>query len=239
MLANMRVLTVDDSATIRMFMRVLLARHGAIVAEAATGAEAMAKVTSGEHFDLILLDLILPDADGIELLRDIRAMDQATPIVMLTGMGGVKSATAAVHEGADGYLEKQDLAVGADHSQFFYALEQAIERRSGIVALQQLQQFKTDFYSMITHDLRNPASTVQSALALLLADTQEPLSARQYELVDIAMQSTEQFNALINDYLDFAKIDAGYLRIQPEEQELCALVESAARLAMLQCQTRQ
>ena len=81
MLANMRVLTVDDSATIRMFMRVLLARHGAIVAEAATGAEAMAKVTSGEHFDLILLDLILPDADGLELLRDIRAMDQATPIL--------------------------------------------------------------------------------------------------------------------------------------------------------------
>ena len=239
MVRDIRVLTVDDSSTIRMFLRVLLTRYGAIVAEAATGAEAVAKVSSGEHFDLILLDLILPDADGIELLRDIRAIDQITPIVMLTGMGGVKSATAAVHEGADGYLEKQDLAVGADHSQFFYALNQAIERRAGIVALNQLQQFKTDFYSMITHDLRNPASTVQTALALLLADKQEPLSERQFELVDIAMQSTEQFNALINDYLDFAKIDAGYLRIQPEEQELRTLVESAVRLALLQSQTRR
>jgi signal transduction histidine kinase len=100
------------------------------------------------------------------------------------------------------------------------------------VAQNQLLQFKTDFYSMITHDLRNPASTVQTALTLLLADAQEPLTPRQYELVDIAMQSTEQFNALINDYLDFAKIEAGYLRIQPEQEELCALVERAARLAM-------
>jgi signal transduction histidine kinase len=239
MLANMRVLTVDDSATIRMFMRVLLARHGAAVAEASTGAEAIDAVTSGEHFDLILLDLILPDADGIDLLRSIRAIDQTTPIVMLTGMGGVKSATTAVHEGADGYLEKQDLAVGADHAQFFYALQQAIERRTGIVAQSQLQQFKTDFYSMITHDLRNPASAVQSALGLLLADKSEPLSAHQRELVDIAMQSAQQFNALINDYLDFAKIDAGYLRIQPEECELGALAESALRLAMFQCQTKR
>jgi signal transduction histidine kinase len=239
MLTNMRILTVDDSATIRMFMRVLLARHGASVAEAATGEAAMAAVMSGEHFDLILLDLILPDADGIDLLRTIRAVDQSTPIVMLTGMGGVKSATTAVQEGADGYIEKQELAAGADHAQFFYALQQAIEHRNGLVAQNQLLQFKTDFYSMITHDLRNPASTVQTALTLLLADAQEPLTPRQYELVDIAMQSTEQFNALINDYLDFAKIEAGYLRIQPEQEELCALVERAARLAMLQCQTRQ
>lgn len=239
MLTNMRILTVDDSATIRMFMRVLLARHGASVAEAATGEAAMAAVMSGEHFDLILLDLILPDADGIDLLRTIRAVDQSTPIVMLTGMGGVKSATTAVQEGADGYIEKQELAAGADHAQFFYALQQAIGHRNGLVAQNQLLQFKTDFYSMITHDLRNPASTVQTALTLLLADAQEPLTPRQYELVDIAMQSTEQFNALINDYLDFAKIEAGYLRIQPEQEELCALVERAARLAMLQCQTRQ
>jgi CheY-like chemotaxis protein len=116
MLTNMRILTVDDSATIRMFMRVLLARHGASVAEAATGEAAMAAVMSGEHFDLILLDLILPDADGIDLLRTIRAVDQSTPIVMLTGMGGVKSATTAVQEGADGYIEKQELAAGADHA---------------------------------------------------------------------------------------------------------------------------
>ena len=238
MLHDTHVLTVDDSATIRMYLRVLLTRHGAIVAEAANGAEAINRVRSGDRFGLILLDLLLPDADGIELLHEIRTIDQTTPIVMLTGMGGVKSATRAVHEGADGYLEKQELAVGADHTQFFYALEQAIERRAGLVAQNQLQRFKTDFYSMITHDLRNPAGAVQTALTLLLADSQDPLSKRQHGLAGLALQSIGHLNELLNEYLDFAKIDAGYLRINAEENDLCPLVESAARLAMLQGQAR-
>ncbi len=156
MLVGKRVLTIDDSSTIRLFLRAVLSQGDAIIQEADCGEVALHMIRNNPPYDLILLDLILPDLDGIDVLHKVREVDTNVAVVVLTGMGGIKSATAAVREGADGYMEKRDLALGSDHSEFFYALEQAMEHRSGLVAQRQLQQFKTDFYSMITHDLRNP-----------------------------------------------------------------------------------
>ena len=154
MFEGKRVLTVDDSATIRVFLHTLLQARGAQVEEAANGQQAVALWDAGHQYDLVILDLLLPDTDGIKLLQRLREHDDESAVVMLTGMGGIKSATAAVQKGADGYIEKQDLSVGGDSTEFFYALEQAMDRRDGIVAQKQLQQVKADFYSMVTHDLR-------------------------------------------------------------------------------------
>jgi len=239
MLAAKRVLLVDDSSTIRMFLRAVLTQAGANVQEATSGQEALGLLQSTPTYDLILLDLILPDIDGIEVLRRLRTSDEVTPVVVLTGMGGIKSATAAVREGADGYMEKKDLALGSDHTEFFYALEQAMEHRAGLVAKSQLQQFKTDFYSMITHDLRNPAGSALLALQLIGWDATNNLTPEQRELIALATQAAQQLNNLINDYLDFAKIDAGFLRIEPAETEVVALLENALRLSSVQAQTRK
>ena len=83
MIKDKCVLTVDDSATIRMFLRAILTSHGAKVTEAATGAEACQLFREGNRFDLILLDLILPDSDGIDVLRQLRATDNESPVVCL------------------------------------------------------------------------------------------------------------------------------------------------------------
>ena len=239
MLVGKRVLTIDDSSTIRLFLRAVLSQGDAIIQEADCGEVALHMIRNNPPYDLILLDLILPDLDGIDVLHKVREVDTNVAVVVLTGMGGIKSATAAVREGADGYMEKRDLALGSDHSEFFYALEQAMEHRSGLVAQRQLQQFKTDFYSMITHDLRNPAGSVQLALELLAGGNTEGFSAGQIQLLSLARQAAEQLNNLINDYLDFAKIDAGFLRIEPASAELCALLQSAASLAAVQAESRR
>ncbi len=239
MLDAKRVLIVDDSSTIRLYLRAVLTQGGAITQEATCGEEALQIVRSNPAYDLILLDLILPDLDGIEVLHQLRTIDESTAVVVLTGMGGIKSATAAVREGADGYMEKRDLALGSDHTEFYYALQQAMEHRAGLVAQRQLQQFKTDFYSMITHDLRNPAGSVQLALELLDGGDTEGLNAGQLQLLSLARQAAEQLNNLINDYLDFAKIDAGFLRIEPAKAEMTDLLASAARLATVQAESRR
>ncbi len=239
MFSDKNVLTIDDSSTIRSFLGSLLKAHGATVYEASDGQEALAQVGKNIHYDLILLDLLLPDIDGIAILKKIRETNEESSIVMLTGMGGIRSATAAVREGADGYIQKQDLSVGGDHVEFFYALRQAMEHRVGLVAQKQLQAIKTDFYSMVTHDLRNPTGSILLSLELLLDGGAGDLSEDQRELLGIALAAAKKTSSLINDYLDFAKIDAGYLRIEPKACELRKILEDSTRLSEMQAQSRQ
>ncbi len=236
--AEKRILTVDDSRAVRAYLREILEEQGAAVVEARDGEEAIAACTGGERFDLVVLDLVLPDRDGIEVLEAIRAHDDEVPVVMLTGSGGIQSATEAVRKGADGYIEKQHLT-GEEDESFLHALRQAVEHRSGHVAQKQLQEVKAHFYSMVTHDLRNPAGSVWGIVRLLRAGKAGPLSEQQERLLEIAETSAGRLVGLINDYLDFATIDAGYLRLEPAPAELRVLVEAAAREAMPQADLRR
>ena len=238
MLSAKKVLIIDDSSTIRKYLRNLLVKHGMEhIAEASTGQAGLDLVQS-EQYDLVLLDLMLPDLDGIQVIQQIRKGNDRCAIVMITGTGGIKTATMAVNEGADGYINKQDLTLGNDPADFFFALEQALERREGLVAQKELEQFKADFYSMITHDLRNPTGSIVLSTNLLLKGEAGPLSDEQVEILAIANNASQKLLGLINDYLDYAKIDAGYLRIDVGEVELCNVVENSAQTARAQAHAK-
>jgi len=239
MFEGTRVLTVDDSATIRVFLSTLLQARGAQVEQAANGQQAVALWNAGRRYDLVILDLLLPDTDGISLLQRLREQDDECAVVMLTGTGGIKSAISAVQKGADGYIEKRELSIDGNSAEFFYALEQAMGRRGGIVAQKQLQQVKADFYSMVTHDLRNPAGVISLSLNLLLDEENGPLTEEQRELTRMAQAASEKMLGLINDYLDYAKIDAGYLHLALSNTDLCEVVQSCIRLAEVQAKSRQ
>ena len=238
MLKDKRILAVDDSMAIRNYLRTILTRQGASADVAATGQEGLEMYAGDKGYDLILLDLILPDLNGIDVLRRIRREDDETTVVILTGLGGVKSAMAAVRHGADAYVEKKDIAAGSDLAEFFYILEQALEHRAGLVAQKQLQEVKADFYSMVTHDLRNPASGILIAVLILLDGDTGPLTPDQAEFIDIIQQSANKMLSLINDYLDFAKIDAGYLRLNLNDVELHDLVEASTQVIRLQAKSK-
>ena len=239
MFEGKRVLTIDDSPTIRHFLRSILESQGARVEEACTGQEGINKCAGNHGFYLILLDLMLPDMDGLQVLKYLREKDSDTAIAMLTGAGGIKSAIEAVRQGADAYVEKQDLIASGDFTGFIYALEQAVKQRAGIVAQLQLQQIKTDFYSMVTHDLRNPASSILVMLEMLQQSQLSAFTTDQLELLDLLQQSAQRLMELIDNYLDFAKIDAGYLRLEWNETNLRELVAHRAHLAELQARVRK
>jgi two-component system chemotaxis response regulator CheY len=79
------ILTVDDSASLRQMIAVVLRGSGYTVVEAVDGKDALSKVT-GQKFDLVLTDVNMPQMDGLEFTRQLRAMPQYkfTPIVLLT-----------------------------------------------------------------------------------------------------------------------------------------------------------
>jgi two-component system KDP operon response regulator KdpE len=101
---GVRVLIVDDEKAIRKTLRAALTPRGYTVFEAATGAEGLERSISS-HPDVVILDLGLPDIDGVEVIKGIRARAK-TPIVILSVRDEVADKVAALDAGADDYLSK-------------------------------------------------------------------------------------------------------------------------------------
>ena len=99
------VLIIDDEAEIRESLQTLLEFEGYEVEAAANGAEGLSKL-GGRPFDLVLLDLALPDRNGIELLPEIRALDPQISVIMITAYGTVEDAVRAMQSGAANFLQK-------------------------------------------------------------------------------------------------------------------------------------
>lgn len=99
-----RVLVVDDEAPIRRYLRAALGAQGLTVYESASGLEAITAVLNHRP-DIIILDLGLPDIDGIEVTRRLREWSQ-TPIIILSVREAEQDKIAALDAGADDYLTK-------------------------------------------------------------------------------------------------------------------------------------
>lgn len=100
-----RILVIDDEADIRESLEVLLTGEDYSVGMASTASEGLRKVETG-NFDLVLLDLMMPDRSGMDLLRDLRERDRETPVFMITAYGSVEVAVQALKSGANDYFSK-------------------------------------------------------------------------------------------------------------------------------------
>lgn len=100
-----RVLIIDDEPTVCHSLTLLL-RDLYEVRTASSGDTALEQLEKGELPDVILLDVMMPDVDGLTLLRKVREFDKRVPVIMLTGAGNVKSAVEAIKSGAIDYLSK-------------------------------------------------------------------------------------------------------------------------------------
>ncbi|MBK9168074.1 MAG: sigma-54-dependent Fis family transcriptional regulator [Bryobacterales bacterium] len=103
--ARGRILVVDDEADIRESLEVLLTLEEYAVDLAGTGREGLRALES-RGYDLVLLDLMLPDMSGMEVLKEARERDRETPIAMITAFGSVQVAVDALKAGANDYFSK-------------------------------------------------------------------------------------------------------------------------------------
>lgn len=100
-----RVLVVEDNSKMASSLQRGLGEHGFAVDVAATGADGE-RAMNDQHYDVIVLDLMLPDRDGVELCRALRESRDATPILMLSALSSTRDKIAGLDSGADDYLAK-------------------------------------------------------------------------------------------------------------------------------------
>lgn len=100
-----RILMIEDDARLAEMVARDLGRSGLEVTAAGTATEGFARLAR-EPFDLVLLDLMLPDADGLDVCRRLRASGSAVPVIMLTARGDPTDRVVGLELGADDYLGK-------------------------------------------------------------------------------------------------------------------------------------
>jgi signal transduction histidine kinase len=223
------ILLVEDDPDLCKLLERALGRAGYRVEAALDGAAGWTHVAVG-GIDLVLLDLGLPQVDGLELCRRARAHegDLYVPIIVLTGRGAQQHAAFAA--GADDYLLKPfgvaDLLdrvrvwlgtrqrLQATHEQL--AREQARLEASNR-ALVQATQAKSAFLAAMSHEFRTPLNSIIGFTELLLDDPGDGLDGgrRQRFLRNIEQSGRHLLN-LVNDLLDLSKIEAGHVELSPE-----------------------
>ena len=101
----MRILVVEDETGISGFLQTGLAEEGYVVETADDGEVGLAMALSG-HYDLLLLDWMLPGLDGLELCKEFRKRNPSTPVVFLTVRDSEKDIKAGLTAGANDYIRK-------------------------------------------------------------------------------------------------------------------------------------
>src|SRR5258707_9044605 len=99
------ILVIDDEPDIRESLEVLLSSEGYRVELAGNATEGLKRL-EGSTFDLVLLDLMMPDKSGLQVLEEVRERDRETPIFMITAYGSVEGAVEALKRGANDYFPK-------------------------------------------------------------------------------------------------------------------------------------
>lgn len=123
----MRILVIEDHESVAKSLKLLLSHHSYGVDLALTGAQALALLDSFEY-DLLIMDLLLPDHNGVDLCQWLRSRDYSVPILLLTGQDCVEQKALALNAGADDYVVKP-----FDHRELL-ARVQALLRRGTLLS---------------------------------------------------------------------------------------------------------
>lgn len=213
-----RILVIDDDFGMREGCRRALQPHGFEVDVAANGEEGLRKVRAGS-FDLVLLDVMMPDVTGIDLLKPIQEHDPDLPCIIITGYATVGLATQAIKLGAYDFiskpfdsdtllravhqgLEKRQLSLEVNRGKIVRERAERLAREKS--ELERIDQIKSQFTLVVAHELRAPVAAIQSYLKLLLEGYVPP--ERQTEIIGKAERRARDQLELIGDLLDLARL---------------------------------
>jgi len=226
-----RILVVDDEPHLLDLLVDVISEEGYHVDGVATGTAAL-HIARHEEYHVALLDYQLGDMTGLALSKELRRAAPDLKVILMTAHASLDMAVKAIQADVYDYMIKP---IDSNHLKrsVANALEQnrlLTENKQLVDTLQktnrelaQLNEFKSKFFSIVTHDLRSPLTSIRGYAQLML---QKPDMAVEQiaQFLKIIISQSDQLGSLINDLMDVVSIQSGKLRVERALSDLAEVI---------------
>jgi len=211
---NARILVVDDERNVRLMYRSALESLFA-VEEADSGAKAI-EMFASQHYDLAVLDLRMPEMDGLELLEKMKDLQITTPVVIITAFGDVPNAVNAMKLGAIDFLRKP-----LTPNQLRVVVKDVLNRHSPETAPTQ-EQYDHNYHLRCAKRAINMRDFADAKRHLIRALELNPESPQALNLTGVMFEMREEFDAAKKYYGQAIALDKSF---EPAQANLRRLFE--------------
>ncbi len=236
------ILAVDDIATNIMLLKAVLSRAKYKIVTASGGYEALEKVAAVNP-DLILLDIMMPDLDGYEVLKQLKAnpAHEDIPVIFLTALHNPEDIVKGFKYGASDYVSKpfnhEELITRVAHHIYLAAAQRTILQQRD--ELQATVEARDKMYSVIAHDLRSPIGTLKMVFNMLsISITPDQVSEESFEMISMGNNITESTFMLLDNLLKWTKSQIGRMNTVFQEVDISEVVLFASKMSDLVAQVK-
>ena len=220
-----KILVVDDEAEMQPLMQQRFRRH---IREglysfrfANNGQEALDRIGEDADLDVLLLDINMPDIDGLTLLNQVTDRLPNSRAVMVSAYGDIQNIRTAMNRGAFDFVTKpinfQDLELTIEKT------ARHVGQLRDSIRVKAVSDLKARFFDNITHEFRTPLSLILAPVETLLGEDNHNERTRRH--LTTVRRSAHQLLDLINQLLDLAKLEAGSLPVSNARGDVVAFVE--------------
>jgi signal transduction histidine kinase len=223
------VLLVEDNPGDARLIQAMLADSGNgdfLVQEASRLSTGLERLAS-QDFDVLLLDLSLPDSQGLETLSKAVACGRKLPIIVLTGLEDEDTAVRALREGAQDYLLKGQTDASLLTRCMRYAAERFRLRNALELSHEKQLKMRDELLSHVSHELRTPLTAFHQFTDLLLDEIAGPINAEQKQYLVLALNSAKQLGKMIDQILTVSRAESGKLPLSPRPVSMSELIAGA------------
>ena len=233
-----KLLVVDDEDSVRAIVRARLSDEFEIL-EAADGTDALVTLESERGIDLVLLDIMMPGLDGFEVLDILQSNPHLAQcrVIMLSARTDIDSKVRALAAGAVDFINKPfDLIELSARLQTQLRLSRTeTELARARIEAESANRAKSEFLANMSHEIRTPLNAI-IGVSELLAKTR--LDETQREYVQLIETSGNAMLSLIEDILDYSKIEAGMLELDVMRFAPAVCIQEAVDLVRLQARRK-